>query len=103
MFGFSRKTTALQTRRFRPEVQALEDRQLLAGGVTVSIAADVVTIHGTKGADQVDVTSDGAGFISVNASGLGGFHQSGVRKLVIDTKGGRDTVTFTQIFSQIRD
>jgi hypothetical protein len=104
----SKKTPARKipgrAHRFLPKLDALEDRSLMS--VSVNFAAGVLTLTGDRfgvAADRVDVTYDGAGNVSGTATGLAGFHQSGVKKLIIDTKGGRDTVTFNQIFSQIQD
>src|SRR5262249_43422779 len=93
MSAYSAKTTARKTTRFRPEIQALEDRQVLSASATFS--AGVLTLRGDSKADFVSVTHDGTGHVTGSISGIS-FNRVGVNKLVIDTQGGRDTVRFTQ-------
>src|SRR5262245_16562574 len=94
MFAISNKTTARQANRFRPEVQALEDRQVLS--VTSTFGGGVLTLTGNGAADTISIAHDGNGLVTGSATGIASINQSGVDKLVIDTKGGRDTVFFTQ-------
>jgi hypothetical protein len=101
MFAFSKKTTASPANRFRPEVQALEDRQVLS--LTSTFSAGTLTLRGDAKADRVTVSHDGNGLVTYSGTGLRTTMQSGVTRLVIDTRGGRDTVSFTQTGNLVRD
>lgn len=94
MSAYSKKTTTRQANRFRPEVQALEDRQLLS--VTSTFDGVTLTLKGDGDRDFVSVIHDGNGRVTVEATGIAKFDQIGVSKVVIDTGGKRDTVRFTQ-------
>src|SRR5262249_42064587 len=98
MFAFSKKTTA---NRFRPEVQALEDRQVLS--LTSTFSAGTLTLRGDAKPDRVTVSHDDNGLVTYSGTGLRTTMQSGVTRLVIDTRGGRDTVSFTQTGDLVRD
>jgi hypothetical protein len=100
MFAFSKKT-APQTRRFLPEIQALEDRQLLS--VSSTFVGGVLRLTGDSRADTIIATHHGNGLVDVNATGLFPFSKGGVKKLIIDTQGGRDTVRVTQRGNLTRD
>jgi hypothetical protein len=78
--------------RFRPRLEALEDRALLA--VTASFAGSVLTFTGTNAADAVALDDDGAGTIAFTATGAGSSSFRGVKQIVLNLKGGNDTVAY---------
>jgi hypothetical protein len=100
MLAFPRSCSAPRGRRFRPEVQALEDRQLLS--VSSTFFNGVLTLTGNKANDFVSLAHDGNGLVTGSATGIAAINQSGVNRLVIETKGGRDTVFVTQTGNLLR-
>src|SRR5262245_28102918 len=98
LFPYFRRCVMSKHRRFAPRVELLEHRW--CPSCTVTVHGDVMRIVGDGGVNAVTVTDDGAGNVTAacdTASATG----SGIRKIIIDTKGGADTVTVdvTQLFS----
>jgi hypothetical protein len=96
MSAFSKKTN-----RFRPEVQALEERQLLT--VSLSFSAGVLRLEGGSGRDFISLANNGNGVVTVEATGIAKHDEVGVNRLEISTKGGNDTVFITQTGNLVRD
>jgi hypothetical protein len=104
MSALSTKTTAPRTNRFRPEVQALEDRQMLS--VTSIFSGGVLRLEGNGDRDFISLRNDGNGVVTGTGTGGGksiNINQSGVNRLEISTKGGSDTVFITQTGNLVRD
>src|SRR5262245_62163810 len=90
LFPYFRRCVMSKHRRFAPRVELLEHRW--CPSCTVTVHGDVMRIVGDGGVNAVTVTDDGAGNVTAacdTASATG----SGIRKIIIDTKGGADTVT----------
>jgi hypothetical protein len=107
MFTFLfRKTSApkvrRRTNRFRPQLDPLETRCVLSN--SVSISGGVLHIHGDANQNRVQLQHDGNGHVTGLIDSLFkslrrdriAIDQPGVKKVVVDTKGGNDVVTFTQ-------
>jgi len=78
--------------RYIPRLEGLENRW--CPSCTVTVNGGVMRITGDGGANTVTVTHDGAGNVTATcdtASGTG----SNIRKILIDTKGGNDTVNLS--------
>jgi Ca2+-binding RTX toxin-like protein len=81
------------SRRARPQVELLEDRQLLAGSVALNPATGILTVRGSSAADRAVVSAAG-GLVTVSLSG--GAHGSGqyaaaqVRGIVFVGNSGND-------------
>lgn len=85
-----------QRHRARPQVEHLEDRQLLAAHVNISFNAlqGVVNVQGTRGNDTVIVSfARGANVrVGMPGHGHGLFPRALVREVVVHNNGGRDRV-----------
>lgn len=82
-------------RRFVPELEALEDRQLLSG---YSVHGEVLRITGSNAADTVAITDNGtgsAGDIRFSLNGSTTTISDYISLIKVDTGGGNDTVTYT--------
>jgi len=78
--------------RFIPRLEALENRWCPA--CTVSVSGSTMWIIGDNGANTATVTHDGAGNVAATcdtATGSG----SGIKRIIVLTRGGNDTVNFT--------
>ena len=92
-----RKTTE---NHFHANVEQLEDRQLLAGDVSVALAGETLEITGDDANNRVEIVSDGS-FITVEGQGtdLNGSDSSltfaigAVRNFAIDLGDGSDRIT----------
>src|SRR5262249_27772627 len=103
---FSKKTPAPKARRrtncFRPQLDALETRCVLSN--SVSITGGVLHVHGDANLNRVQLQHDGnghvTGFIDSQFKSFRrdriDIDQTGVKKIVVDTKASSDVVTFTQ-------
>ncbi len=107
MFTFlTQKTSAPKVRRrgnrFRPQLDPLETRCVLSN--STSFSAGVLHVHGDANQNRVQLQHDGNGHLTGFIDSLiKGFRrdrididQTGVKKVVVDTKGSSDRVTFTQ-------
>lgn len=94
-------TFSKRTNRFRPEVQALEERQVLS--VTLKFSAGVLRLEGSSGRDFISLANNGNGVLTVEATGIAKHDEVGVTRLEISTKGGNDTVFITQTGNLVRD
>jgi Ca2+-binding RTX toxin-like protein len=76
---------------FRPHLENLEDRRLLAAGI--SFNAGVVTITGTDAADRAVVTQRRGNLTVVLSGGVSAtqtFHKSDVKQIIFDGGAGDD-------------
>jgi Ca2+-binding RTX toxin-like protein len=76
---------------FRPQLEDLEDRRLLAAGI--SFSGGVVTITGTDAADRAVVTQRRGNLtvtLSGGASATQTFHRSDVKRIIFDGGAGDD-------------
>src|SRR4051794_7838287 len=76
-------------KKFLPQVETLEGR--CCPSVMTSLQGGVLTVTGDGAADAVQITAQDRGF-SVTAGNVTRSFQD-VRKVVVDLKGGNDTVT----------
>jgi hypothetical protein len=77
-----------------PQSEPLEARRLLSA--TISLRGDTLTIVGDDRANSISVTQDGAKIV-VKADGrTRTYAEDAVDALVIDSRGGNDTVLFTR-------
>jgi uncharacterized protein YkwD len=80
--------------RARPQVEQLEDRQLMAGHITLNAALGVVNVQGSPRRDRVLVSYNRQGDVRVNmtggARGLGVFPRDAVREVVV--RGNREQI-----------
>jgi uncharacterized protein YkwD len=76
--------------RARPQVEQLEDRQLLAGHITLNAALGVVNVQDSPQRDRVVVSYARGGDVRVNltggARGQGTFARAAVREVVVHGK-----------------
>jgi hypothetical protein len=82
---------------FRPRLEALEDRRLLACSVTAS-ASGTLTIGGDNAANTVLITdngSDAPGNVTVTCDGTAMTPAVAVHAIRISTRGGNDVVGYT--------
>jgi RTX calcium-binding nonapeptide repeat (4 copies) len=90
---------------FRPSLEALEDRQLMAAGITLAAATGVLTIEGSNAAERADVkvVNDVSGSRMVQATlnfRNQRFAATQVKAIVFRGEGGNDTFTnYTAIAS----
>ena len=75
---------------FRPTVESLESRQLMAANITAGFADGVLSIEGTDGADAIVVRNN---YDEVSVDGVTGtVPASLVKAIVIESLGGNDIV-----------
>jgi uncharacterized protein YkwD len=83
-------------RRARLQVERLEDRQLLAGGITLNATLGIVNVQGTPRNDTVTVAPAHGGMIQVTLKGGGHararFTRNQVHEVVVQGNGGHDRV-----------
>jgi len=77
---------------FIPRLESLENRW--CPSCTVSVNGGVMRIIGDSGANAVTVTHDGAGNVTATCDSAAG-SGSNIKKIIIDTKGGDDTVNLS--------
>jgi uncharacterized protein YkwD len=84
------------TSRARPQLEQLEDRQLLAGHIAFNPAQGIVNVQGTRRNDTVTVSMVAGNNVRVRLSGgghaLGFFPGSQVHEVVFQGNGGRDRI-----------
>src|SRR4051794_23010845 len=73
-----------------PEFDRLDDRLLLAGGISASLSRSVLTITGTGAADTITVRFRAGDTISVD--GVDSYRASQVRSIVILAGRGNDSI-----------
>jgi hypothetical protein len=78
--------------RFNPRLEALEDRALMA--VAVNFAGGVLTFTGAAANETLTMNDNGSGTVAFTATGAGSSSFNGVDRIVINLKGGNDTVTY---------
>jgi hypothetical protein len=89
--AISSQSTLLQCHRRAPQVEALESRQLLSANVVLS--GGRLSITGTDQPDQIQINDDGTRvLVFANGALKGTFFN--VNNIVVNTKGGNDTVTY---------
>ncbi len=86
---------------FRPQLEALEQRSLMACNVFLD-ANGALNIIGDAANDQVTVYDSGHGAVLGIASGHGPFSFANVHSIIIDTGGGDDVVNY-QFIDDIHD
>lgn len=82
----------LSNNQFRPNLESLEHRNLMACAVVP--AAGVLTITGDDASDHIEVRDNGNGDVQGSATGFGDFALSGIASIVIDSRGGDDHVSY---------
>lgn len=76
---------------FRPTVETLEDRNLMAAGITASLTADgILAVTGTEKNDTIVVRQMNNRISVVGVEGS--WNASDVKLLAVDARGGNDTV-----------
>jgi hypothetical protein len=91
--------------RFRPRVEALEDRELMTVGL--SIDGGTLTLTPDSGFNRIFLGNDGNGHITGFTTGIGALNGgagfSGVDQVIIEGgKGGRCEISYGQLGDQIR-
>src|SRR6266545_6002747 len=84
-----------QPRSFRPSVEGLEQRSLMA--CNVFTAGSVLNIVGDGGNDHIVVRDGGDGTVEGAATGYGAFSAQGITDIVIDAGNGNDHVDYNLI------
>src|SRR5262245_39013961 len=82
--------------RFRPALETLENRYCPAAGIVV--IGHTMIVQGDADANDVTITDDGNGNISATLTGLNVWTSkdgTGINYVIVNTKGGNDTVTYT--------
>jgi hypothetical protein len=82
---------------FRPRLEALEDRRLLACTVSVS-ASGTLSVTGDNGPNAVQIVDNGSdlpGNVTVTCDGVTTTPSAAVAALKISTRGGNDVVGYT--------
>ncbi|MFO0969507.1 MAG: calcium-binding protein [Gemmataceae bacterium] len=83
---------------YRPRLEPLEDRNLLAAGLNAELAAGILTINGTDGPDLINVRNiNGRVFVDGAVIKLGANTQASVaagvvNRIVVNGLGGNDTI-----------
>lgn len=75
---------------FRPTLEPLEQRQLLAGGLSVRLAAGTLLIKGTPRADHITVRQQGESIAILGHARR--YAVSAVQQIVINGKSGNDVI-----------
>src|SRR5262245_9074763 len=84
---------APRTRSVRLCLERLEDRSLPA--VTFTVSGPLLTITGSNADDAVTLNDDGAGNLTLTATGVSGTQNvNGINQITINTKKGNDRVTY---------
>jgi hypothetical protein len=83
-----------RTHRARPQLEQLEDRQLLAGHITFNPSLGLVDVRGTRGNDRLTVSYDRAGDVVVRLDGHrhARFAPGEVQNVVFHGGGGHDRI-----------
>jgi hypothetical protein len=87
------KSLSASRHRFRPGFERLEDRSLPA--VTFTVNGPLLTITGNNADDVITLNDDGAGNLTLSATGVAGTQTvNGINQININTKKGNDFVTY---------
>lgn len=81
-----------RTRRFVPRSEGLERRQCLS--VTIQANGPELRIDGGDAADTVSISDNGQGQVVVTANGRTATYK-GISQIVVQTRGGNDSVNYT--------
>jgi hypothetical protein len=88
---------ANKVRNFVPRCETLEGRDCpsgFSGGLGVSVVGHTLVVRGDNNANAVTITDDGQGNVSATIDGKSA-SGTGINKIIVDTKGGDDTVKYT--------
>src|SRR5438128_581132 len=75
--------------------EKLESRQLLSGGVTVSVSGSVMTVTGGSKADIITVNESGGNANFYDGQTGATFSASGITAINISGNGGNDQIFYT--------
>src|SRR5437870_5649608 len=94
--------TAKPTHALRRQLDALEDRSLMAANVTAVYGNGVLYIEGTESADKIIVREQG-GVITVdntpvysNGKAYSGVYASAVNRVEVNALGGNDVISLSE-------
>ncbi|HXG11059.1 MAG TPA: hypothetical protein VNK04_14970 [Gemmataceae bacterium] len=88
--------------RFCPILECLEDRTVMAAGLTAGLASGILKVQGTEGPDRILIRQDNGRIavdgilIQENGRAVAGVSAAAVTRIEVNARGGNDTIRLDQ-------